>query len=184
VTGVDFNGAVVEEGRRRAASTEEPATFVVGDMRTLDFSDEFDRAFCFFGSFGYFDEAGDRAMVEGVYRALKTNGKFLIDGHVFESLLPIYRERDWHWVEGEGGRTERMLQDRRFDLQTSRVEADWTWIHDGKEATLHSSMRIYSYRELCRLLSSVGFQSFEGFETKTGEAFKVGCRRLSLVASK
>ena len=48
----------------------------------------------------------------------------------------------------------------------------------------HSSIRVYSYRELTYLLESVGFTDFQAFAGRTRTPFDVGSSRLSLVATK
>ena len=53
MTGIDISRDFITE-----ASGENPkATFQVGDMRSLNFSGEFDGAFCWGNSFGYFEYA-------------------------------------------------------------------------------------------------------------------------------
>jgi SAM-dependent methyltransferase len=121
-------------------------------MRDIPWSEEFDAAFCFGGSFGYFDDEGNRRHVASVSRSLKPEGRFLIDAHTLETLLPVFQERDW----GHRG-DDLILQDRSFDHETTRVGAQWTIIHQGHTSQRSSSMRIYTYRELCQLLAGVGF---------------------------
>src|SRR4029450_3359072 len=59
VTGVDFNRGVLERARELAPSAGLDGDFRQGDMRELDFDAAFERAICHWGSFGYFDEAGN-----------------------------------------------------------------------------------------------------------------------------
>jgi hypothetical protein len=46
------------------------------------------------------------------------------------------------------------------------------------------SIRIYTYRELVEMFRRAGFDTIEGFNTATGEPFKTGSPRLTMVATK
>ena len=60
---------------------------------------------------------------------------------------------------------------------------DWTLVKAGQVETKTSSIRIYTYREICSLLTEVGFTGLDAFSSLTGEAFKLG-QRLYIVAVK
>jgi hypothetical protein len=60
----------------------------------------------------------------------------------------------------------------------------WTLVRQANEVELFSSMRIYTYRELCRLLEEAGFTSCEGYDGLNEDPFALGARRLLLVAAK
>lgn len=183
VTGVDFQPDAIARGTREAEERGLEVDLRVGDMRALAVGDGFDAAFCFWGSFGYFDGAGDRAFVDGVHRALRDGGRFLVDLHVAETLFPVYEPRSWHWW-GEGDARSRVFEERRWDPDTGRVEVEWTFQRGGVEKSARSSIRIYTYRELAELLRDAGFRDVEGMETFTGAPFELGCDRLSMVATK
>jgi len=179
VTGVDITKAVLEDARRVAAERRVEVGWHRRDMRDLPWQEAFDAAFCFWGSFGYFDDEGNKAFLAAVARTLKPGGRILIDmPNVAEGLLPRFQERDW-WPSGE----VITLEERRYDHVTSRVEVDWTLVKAGQVETKTSSMRVYTYRETCRLLTEVGFTGFDALGSLTGEAFKLG-QRLYLVATK
>jgi SAM-dependent methyltransferase len=180
VTGVDITERFLEEGRRRAEADGVEMRFVHGDMRELGFAGEFDAAVNFWGSFGYFDADGDRAVAEGVARALRPGGRFLIETVSLETLLPDFREQMWNRI-GDAI----VLHENRFDHERSRVETEWTFIGpEGDRDVRDSSIRIYSYAELTDLLREVGFVSFDAYDTTSGEPFGLGADRLTLVAAK
>jgi hypothetical protein len=78
-----------------------------------------------------------------------------------------------------------VLEERRWNLETGRIEADWTFVdpQDGVQ-TAHSSIRVYTYAELCTLLRTAGFRRFQGLDTTTGAPFRLGSRRLCLIATR
>jgi len=180
-TGVDFNGNAIEQARKTAANQNIPAEFVVADMREFSWTHPFDAAFCFYGSFGYFDDAQNLRFASRVSEALRPGGRFLIDAQVAESLFPKFRERDWHWVRQDP--PLRILEERRWSLESGSIESTWSFIGE----TVSSSriwMRIYTYRALCELLRVAGFSRFEAFETGSQQPFRLGSPRLALIAEK
>jgi SAM-dependent methyltransferase len=183
MTGVDFKEEPLGSARERAAARGLDAEFVCADMRHFSAESVFDGAICFGGSFGFFDEKGNRRVLEAFERALKPGGSLLVDAHVAESLFPQFRERDWSWL-GEGEHRTQLLQERRFDLRTRRVEAVWTTITEDGPVSQPVSMRIYAYRELEDLLREVGFRDFDARVPDTGEPFAFGSSRLGLIARK
>jgi hypothetical protein len=46
------------------------------------------------------------------------------------------------------------------------------------------SARLYSYRELVRLLETAGFTDVEGVSSMLGEPFRLGSRRLLMTATR
>jgi SAM-dependent methyltransferase len=182
VTGVDFNENAIAAALRRAAEAEVEVDFRTGDMRRLEAEGEYDAAVCFFGSFGYFSDEENLEFLHRVARALRPGGRFLLDGHVTESLYPKFRERDWSWVREEP--PLRLLEDRRMDFEVGRVQSTWTFVSDTGTESRRVSIRVYSYRELTGLLRMAGFSAFAALETGTKKPFRLGASRLAVVATK
>jgi SAM-dependent methyltransferase len=187
VTGVDFNPDVLASARKRAVAKGARLELREADMRRLADATEagvYDGAYCYWGSFGYFDTEGDRAFLAGVYRALRPEGRFLVDTHVAESLLPKFQPRKWSWV-GEGEERIQIIEERDWDLDSSRVDTTWTFLAgDGPPVRQVSSIRVYGFQELRQLLAAGGFTAFDARETGTWAPFKVGCNRLALIGIK
>lgn len=179
VTGVDITLPLLEDAQRRAAERQLEIVWQHRDMRDLPWQEEFDAAFCFWGSFGYFDDEGNADFLKAVFRALKPGGRFLVETHIAETLLPRFQERDW----GRVGDTF-VLQERTYDHLGGRIDAGWTLLREGRTEKRSSSIRLYTYRELCQLLRQAGFEKCEGYETLTQEPFKLGSRRLTLRSTK
>ena len=181
VTGLDFNRAVLEVAEKAAKERGVSPRFIELDMRELAGSQLYDAVICFWTSFGYFeDEADDLLVAKRVADSLRAGGRFLIDIQVAETAFPRFRERRWSWLSDE--RSKRLLEEARWNVETGRVDCEWTFLENGNARSSSSSIRLYSYRELCELLREAGFQRFEGYETVSGSPFKLGSQRLSLVA--
>jgi cyclopropane fatty-acyl-phospholipid synthase-like methyltransferase len=179
VTGVDITLPLLEEAQQKAAERRLEVTWEHRDMRDLPWQETFEGAFCFWGSFGYFDEPGNGEFLKAVARTLKPGARFLIETHTAETVLPRFQERSWQRV----GDTL-VLQDRRFDHTQSRINEQWTFIKDGESVQRRSSIRIYTYRELRGLLEAAGFTACEGYDGASEAPFRLGARRLVLVATK
>jgi SAM-dependent methyltransferase len=179
VTGLDINESLLADARRRAEERKLRITWEQGDMREPRWREEFDAAICWWGSFGYFDERGNRAQAESAAHALEPGRKYLIDTHVADSLLPQFQPRGWQRVGDIF-----LLEERRWDFATGRAEVDWTFISQGVAHTVHSSIRVYTYRELCDLLLSSGFSACDGYDAQTRQSFAFGSRRLIMVATR
>jgi len=179
VTGVDITLPLLDDARRKAAKQQLEVVWEHRDMRDLPWQEEFDDAFCFWGSFGYFDEIGNRGFLKAVAHALKPGARFLLDTHIAETLLPRFQKRDWQRVGDI-----LMLQERCYDHLHSRVDAEMTLVKSGRITKRASSVRIYTYRQLCQLLGEVGFAICEGYGSLNRESFKFGSQRLYLVAEK
>lgn len=173
VVGVDRTERFLTEGRDRGSNVR----FVRGDLRSLPFESAFDAAICFWGSFGYFDDAGNRAQAAAAARALRAGGTYLIDTPTLETVLPRFHDRNWFEVAGTV-----VLEERAFSAAASRIDTTWTFLHAEERATLRSSVRIYSLRELTDLLREAGFCTFAPRDDDL-EEFGVGSQRLWLVAT-
>ncbi|HSL09769.1 MAG TPA: class I SAM-dependent methyltransferase [Actinomycetota bacterium] len=180
VVGVDAIAAFVEAGRRDAERRGlTNVTLEVGDMRELTYDAEFDAAICFWGSFGYFDDAGNLAQAASVARALRAGGRYLIDTPSLETLYPRFRERTWFRVDDTV-----VLQEASLVMGTGRVETEWTFVRSGVPAGSHrTSVRVYPVHELTELLREAGFESFELRDDELFD-FELGSQRLWLIASK
>lgn len=184
VTGIDFNRHALDIAEQSAAAKgATDVRFVEADMRAIDFHGTFDAAFCYFTSFGYFEnEADDEEVARRIAKALKPGGRFLLELMSLETLAPVWQPQRWQWVDEQ--KTRRVLEETRIDFTTSRVEADWTFIDPERVRSAHSSLRLYSCRELGDLLRRAGFERIECLNPVTGKPFALGARRLAIVASR
>jgi SAM-dependent methyltransferase len=187
VTGVDLNSDVIAAAQSRSAARGLAVDLRLGDMRRLDNILErevYDAAFCFWGSFGYFDDAGNRRFLDGIRAALAPGGRLLVDIAVVETLLPRFEPHSDCWVD-LGTKRVRVIEERNWNLDAGRVETDWFFIQDdvvtGRHAT---SIRIYGYRELRDLLTSVGLVVERTCETGTGAPPSIGGERISMICRK
>jgi SAM-dependent methyltransferase len=180
VTGVDITDAFLEEARRRAGARGVDVETVRADVRDAGAvpAGSFDAVVCIWGSFGYFDESGNRAQARAAATALQPGGRYLLDMPSTETLYRRFRGRNWFEVDDVT-----VLQDTELGLGTGRVETTWTFLRGVERETHRSSIRVYSLHELTNLLRSVGFVSFEARDSDL-DPFELDSQRLWLVATK
>lgn len=181
VTGVDFSPDLLEDAESRAGLGRLPVAWERRDMRDLPWQEEFDGAFCFWSSFGYFDDQGNADFLKAVSNTLKPNAPFLIDTPLIETRLPEMeaQERIW-WPVGD----LLALEERGFDHVTSRVESKWTFLRGSRVEKKTLSLRLYTYRELCSMLEEAGFGSHRAYGSLDWEPFGLGSTWLYLVTTR
>ncbi|MEO5768426.1 MAG: methyltransferase domain-containing protein, partial [Polyangia bacterium] len=116
VTGLDLSLPLLiraaDESQRRSVSVN----FVHADMREISFERQFSGAYSMLTSFGYFDEESNLRVAEGIARALKPGGRFLIDVLNRDYVVGDLPARVW-W-EGDGCV---VLEEVDFNFNTNRV---------------------------------------------------------------
>jgi len=176
-TGIDRSEALLGHAKARALEAGAKASFVRGDMRSVRLDQDFDALVCLWGSFGYFDDAGDRAQLETFRHLLRPGGVMLIDLLPLEGILTHFEPRDSHRVG-----PMIVAQERSYDVLTQRTDAVWTFHRDGDRIVRKTSLRLYTVRELIGLLEEAGFENVAVFDPETRDAFALGSVRAWVLA--
>jgi SAM-dependent methyltransferase len=180
MTGVDISEQFLEAAREGAAERGVSADWRRTDMTALDWKGEFDAAFCFGNSFGYLDDAGNRAFLAAVARAVRPAGRFAIDyGQAAESIFPRFEARQEADMAGF-----HFVEDTVYDPLSGRIENRFTFSRDGGSETKLASQRVYTLNEVVRLLAEAGFETTGFFGSPREEPFALGSHRLLIVAQK
>jgi SAM-dependent methyltransferase len=180
MTAVDISPEFLVTARSIAADRHLIVDWHQREMRDLPWKGEFDGAFSFGNSFAYDTDEGNAAFLKAAANVLKPGARFLLDtSYVAEILLPNLQERGWYQTGDI-----LTLSERRYEATSGRLYVDYIWIRDGRSEKRSMSARLYSYRELIGLFQNAGFTDVEGISSLTGEPFRLGCRRLILLATK
>lgn len=178
VTGVDADVFFLARAREDAAERGVGVDYIHADMRELPWNERFDAVVNWFTSFGYFDDAGNRAWLESVRRTLKPGGRLAIDVHSRDVFMRNRGAADVFEREGD------LVVDRhRFDVESGREETERWIVRDGKVRKTEYSVRFYTFTELRSLLLDAGFSSVEGFG-HDGQPLTLDSRRMIVVATR
>jgi SAM-dependent methyltransferase len=154
---------------------------IPADMRCIPFENHFGVVLSLFTSFGYFDDdAENLAVLQGVHRALKPGGVFVLDymnrQQVIARLSPMdEQERGSRWIRNE----------RRISPDGKRVEKTTT-IRDaeGRQQVFFESVRLFSPEELVSMLGEVGFCEPALYGAFCGDPFQADSPRLIAICHK
>lgn len=176
VTGIDLAEENVAEARRLSGDVE--VEWRISDMRELPFDAEFSGAFCFGNSFGYLDRKGTAEFVQSVGRALKPNGRFIVEtGVAAESILTSPLQRRW-FALGD----IYMLCAQQYDVALSRLQTDYTFVRDGKSETRGVWYWVLTTAEIRSIFEQSGFAVEAMYADVDGAPYRLGSPRLILVA--
>ncbi len=179
-TGVDGSAELLDDGRKDAAQRRLATKFELGDMRQLPWASEFDHAICFGNSFGYFGEEGNREFLRGVYRTLKPGGRFVLETRfVSESVFGNLTPKRWFPLGDIY-----FLHDTQYDPPTATITSSYTLIRGQEIEQKKAVYNVYTFRELNRLISEVGFVDVKCFGSVGGEPFRLGSPGLWVVCRK
>jgi SAM-dependent methyltransferase len=181
LTGIDVSADFLNAARAGAAARQLAVVWEQRDMRDLPWPEAFDGVFCFGNSFGYLDDAGHAAFLRAVHGTLMPGARFVLDAPALEMTLPLFASLERTWASTGD---ILFLQQRRYDPAEGRVESDYTFVRDGRVEKCTALHRMYTYRELFRMLADAGFAEVQGHGSLAREPFQLGSRRLLLTARK
>jgi len=182
LTGLDLSHellAVADEALNN--SVEDAVEIVQGDMREIPRQNYYVNIFSLFTSFGYFtDDSDNAAVINGIYGALRPNGKFLMDylnrDYIIENLVKNnsvesngYTARNKRWITTDG----------------KRVEKHTVVIMDsGEQHEFNESVRMYSEDEMRTMCKDAGFGGIEVFGGLDKQRLSPNSSRMIITAVK
>jgi SAM-dependent methyltransferase len=180
LVGVDIAEEFLAVARAAAKQRNLTMNLELADVRSLSFRSEFDAAICWGNSFGFFDDAGNAGLLQSLARALRPGGRLVLDASSnAESRLPNFCQREWNRIADI-----LFLEENEYDHAQGRMITHYTFIRGGKEEKRTGSHRIYTYREICKMLEEAGFAEAVSFASLSKEPFKLGANQLFMEAIK
>ena len=178
VTGLDATPYFLDLARADAAARGVDVEYVHGDMRSLPWSERFDRVVNWFTSFGYFSDDDNRRVLVETHRALRPGGRLAIENNNAAFILRNLREHD---VDERDGNF--MLDLREFEPATGRMVSERIVIRDGKVRRSRFFVRMFLFPELRDWLLAAGYASVDacGWD---GEPLTLATRRMVTLARK
>jgi 2-polyprenyl-3-methyl-5-hydroxy-6-metoxy-1,4-benzoquinol methylase len=161
VTGIDYVPALIEYAKETFKKEGLTGELITDDMRNIVYHERFDLVTMLSGTFGYFNDAGNREMLVKINRALKPGGTVFIDYPACEQYFTSARTRAWNSIDNGYALTESW-----FDVPTSTLRSNVMHILlDGRiiEAVDEygndnsETLRCYTAREMVNLAEETGF---------------------------
>ncbi len=153
VTGLDRNPEFLELAQKDARRREVEVRYVPGDMRTIEFTEEFDRVLLLFTAFGYFEDEANSQVLHNVARALRRGGLFILDFHNRDTFV----KRLLPYLVMEKG-DDLMIDRHRFESETGRLYNRRIVIRDGIRRDKPHFIRLYSPTEIRSELADAGLE--------------------------
>jgi SAM-dependent methyltransferase len=179
VLGMDLYPGFLELARKEAAMRGVRVDYRQGDMRAINFVEEFDRVMMLFTSFGYFEDDENFQVLENVRRALKPGGLFITDTHnrdVFLKSLPAC-----HVNEKEGN----LIIDRlNFDSLSGRMLNRRIVIRNGERKDKPFFVRLFNPTEMSDWLKRAGLEVQGLYGDWDMQPISEDARRMVVVARK
>jgi SAM-dependent methyltransferase len=158
LTGMDAMPHFLELARADAAGRAVTVTYVEGDMRSLPWAaGRFDRVINWFTAFGYFDDAGNRAVLAEVARVLRRGGRFAMEMNNHDWVIRNFQPASV--VDRDG---DLMIDQRRLDPLTGRVLVERTVVRGGLVRRSPYFIRMFTFPELRDWLVEAGFTTVTG----------------------
>jgi SAM-dependent methyltransferase len=178
VTGVDRSPRMLARARSEAKARGIDIELVEADMRRFRRPSSFDLVCSLYTSFGYFDDRGNRMVLENILASLKPGGVAFLDVTGRETIAREWQERRWLEVEGA-----LYLERRRIAGDWSALVSDWVVVRYGARQDFCVRQRLYSGTEFRDLLLSVGFIKVTLFGALNAKApYDESAQRLVAVA--
>ncbi len=191
VVGVDLSPPFIDRAKEIAEKRDvaDKCDFSVGDMRrigdVLKGPERFDVVLIIFTSLGYYDEATDREILKQLQGLTKPGGILILDMFNRDWMVRHFRPVD---ILQKGGGLV-MVEERRLNLENSRMEAIWRYyLKDEGDLkhmkTIEIDNRLYSLHELKRLVEGCGWEyraCYGGFDMRS---FSMDTNRTILVAQR
>jgi len=157
VVGVDYSEKMLDLARAYNSQRGTSVSFIQGDMKKLNLEGVFDGIYCWSSSFGYFDESTNANVLERIARAVRPGGTFALDIDNRDFVAP--RAPQMAWFEKPG---VVCMDEMRFDYYSSRmITRRMAIFEDQAPREIEATIRLYTLREIGRLLQKVGFKILE-----------------------
>jgi SAM-dependent methyltransferase len=159
VTGLDSSTVFLERARADAAALGVEVHYVAGDVREIPWTDRFDRVVNWATAFGYFDDTVNRDVLTQVRRALRADGRLVMDLNNLVARLRAYQPS--HVEVHDNGD----LRVDRFHLAplTNRLEVERTIVRDGRARRVSFVVRLFAFPEIRDWLLATGFTDVTGY---------------------
>jgi ubiquinone/menaquinone biosynthesis C-methylase UbiE len=180
MTGLDYTEKFIRMAEEKAQKENLQIEFLVGDMRKIPFENHFAGVISYFTSFGFFSDEENFEVLKGVSKALKREGKFLLEIMNRDLLVKNFRPKNWQRLE-DG---TLVLEENSLDLMTNRLKNYKIIIDKKGERTKWFELRLYTLQELVYLLEKVGLKVIQTYGKKDKSPYSIDSPRMIVLSQK
>lgn len=178
VVGIDRSERAIEVAQAQATTRGvRNARFLVRDMRDLDEGDEFDSAYSFYTSWGYYSDEENFDVLLRVARCLRPGGRFLIELASRDALVRCENTRNFGYLDDGTVVT----LESSFEPATGRSSSRRTYHRGGERRTIEIIHHVPSPDDLARMLESAGLVEVELKDGESGDRLTLDSERVLAV---
>jgi SAM-dependent methyltransferase len=179
VVGIDLTEGFLEIARRDAEARGVQVDYHQGDMRQLDFDQEFDVLLSLFTAFGYFSDDENMDVLHRIHNALRSGGTLVLDIPNRDTFLSNIRADVVTEKEGN-----LMIERHNFDPLSGRLYNRRILIRDGVRKDKPFFTRLYNPTEISKLLKQVGLEVRQMLGDWDSRPVSLETRRMTIIAEK
>lgn len=179
VTGIDYLPGFLDLARSGAQDLGVTVDYIRGDIRQIEYSNEYDRIILMFNSFGYFNDRENLLILKNIAQSLKIGGKVGFDIANRDGVLNNFHS---HYVSEKEGNF--LINRFSFDVWTGRLENDRIVIRNGKRIPRPFSIRLYNLSEIRSLLNTAGLELENVYAEWDGQSFTFDSPAMVIIAGK
>ena len=153
VAGLDTSALFLEHARADAREKGVDVEYVLGDMRNLPWRERFDAVVNWFGSFGYFSDEQNKAVLKQFCDAVRPGGRLVLEA---QNVAQILSHPQPHSIERDG---DLMVDEWTLDPAHARFLTERTVVRDGRTRKMHFAFRWFALPELRAWLEEAGFEN-------------------------
>jgi cyclopropane fatty-acyl-phospholipid synthase-like methyltransferase len=185
VTGVDLRSKFTNRAKRRFRKEGLSGTFLVGDMRELDFDGEFHGVVNWFSSFGYFSETQNLDVLRRFARAVRPGGRVLIHQVNREyTLRHFYKETRQTLRQARRRGPGTLVIRRRWHPKSEYFQSTWTLEVKGQRRSYQVWQRAYTPKQFRALFTRAGLRVEAVYGSTQCEAYRRSSRSLFIAGRK
>jgi SAM-dependent methyltransferase len=184
VTAVDYSHRSLEYAVKFANENSLNITYRYQNYLKLEDENQYAAAFLIYGDFCTIKSEQRAVLLQNIYRALKPNGKFVLDVSTRECRRKHGNQNAWSAQEsGFCKPGPHLLLQTGFDYSEEAIWLDQFVVieADGKVSVYRNWFQDYTPESITAELSASGFQAESLWGDLTGEPYKSGSEWIGLV---
>jgi SAM-dependent methyltransferase len=185
VTGVDYSRRSIEYASQYARENDLNITYRYQNYLELDDENQYDAALLIFGDFCPLNPEQRQRLLKNIHRALKPNGKFILDVSTRECRMRHGNENGWYAAQGGFWKPGlHLVLDEGFDYPEQSIWLDqYTVIDaDGMVSVYRNWFQDYTPETITAELEQGNFTVESLWGDLTGESYTPSSEWIGVVA--